>query len=281
MNKFNLIVFILLFNSPCFCQYDKSYVKVFSNDTLNSIQLNRNGNRVKCKVFLSRRDEKSAYNSYYDWSKGRNVIYVGSCTYTDDYIKPTGLTIDNGNIVNNTLLDTFDGLVVVYPTGGILVSNLENADLSLRGSSVDPNRIFDLNNSWDLNTFKNWALSEQVSVFQTHLLIYKNNLEISSSNSSNKTAPRRFLAIGKNDSNTVYHFIINIKESCSLYKGSKLAERYLKNECKLNYIASMINLDTGSEFAQEFFKVNGLSSNLLNGNTGIKNVTSLLVYYYE
>ena len=38
--------------------------------------------------------------------------------------KPVGLTIDNGNIVNGALTN-MDGLVIVYATGGVVVSNLE------------------------------------------------------------------------------------------------------------------------------------------------------------
>jgi hypothetical protein len=283
INKKLLILIVALFGFQIAnAQYDTKLVKNYPNqEGFKCLVMNRTGNRVKAKYFAASLGGKSVYQRYKDWAAGRNIVLVGSGTYTDDYFKPTGLTIDNGYSVNNTLLDKFDGLVIVYATGGIAVSNLENADLTLSGSGVDPNRKYDLNNSWDLNTFKNWASSEQATVFQTHLLIYKNKLEISSYNSSQATAKRRFLAAGKNGKGETVHVIVDYPTNCTLYQGASKVRDFLIDEVILTEITYMINLDTGAKNAFQFYKSDGTESNIIQGDVPLKDAVNLVVYYYE
>ena len=71
-----------------------------------------------------------------------------------------------------------DGLVIVYPHGGIAVSNLKERNLKLSGGNANPNKYYDLRgSSSDLYQFKEWAKSQRATVFQTHLLAWNDKLQ--------------------------------------------------------------------------------------------------------
>ncbi len=68
--------------------------------------------------------------------------------------KPVGLTIDNGIPVTRTLITKkMDALAIVYAAGGsgggIVVTNLADGDLTLKGSGIDEKRKFNLRKSDD------------------------------------------------------------------------------------------------------------------------------------
>lgn len=91
--------------------------------------------------------------------------------------KPVGLCIDNGEIVNKSLANDLGGLVIVYATGGIVTTRLSDGNLTMQTNSG--NKVFDIKNSaFDRVQFINWAKEFEATVFQAHLLVYKDSLDI-------------------------------------------------------------------------------------------------------
>jgi hypothetical protein len=198
----------------------------------------------------------------------------------DSYGTPVGLTIDNGRIVNSNLA-SFDALIIVYATGGVVATNLDLADLKLQGGGIDPLRKFDIrNNSRDRQDFIDWAESEEATVFQTHLLVYKDVLQIAS-NAEPTIRERRFLAVGT-DKNTgqICHAIINSSEHTSLFNGSKRTKEFL-NEYKDMSVTFMINLDPGAQDVFYLFNKDGSVNKSIQGAKPLEVAANLLCYYYQ
>lgn len=266
--------------------YDSEYAHLVGipngSDFYYVITMKREGNRVKAKYFAAPDNYgNNVYNRYLQWSQSKNVILVSSGTYMDSFGTPVGLTIDNGIPVNKTLTNDFDGLVIVYATGGIAVSNLKNADLTLQGGGVEPSKKFDLRNSaWDLQTFINWSATEEATVFQTHLLVYKNVLQISNFNSSTKTAERRFLAVGKDEDGKVVHLIVHYPSNCTLYDGAKKVLNFLNSFRDID-VTFMINLDTGYQDVFQFYNADCSLNDKIKGKEQLSRAVNLLSYYFE
>lgn len=293
----HLISLFLVFFAPIFLmslkngsvlgpKYDSGFVDIstvhYKNEQYNVIYMKRDGNRIKAKYFAAKDfNGNNVYNRYQKWSSGKNIILVSSGTYMDSYGVPVGLTIDNGIPVNKALTNDFDGLVVVYATGGIAVSNLKDGDLVLSGGGVSGSKKFDLRKSaWDLQTFLDWSKSQEATVFQTHLLVYKNKLSISSLNSSPKVAERRFLAVGKDENGKIVHVIVHCPVSATLYEGSKKALDFL-NSFKDMEVTFMINLDTGYQDVFQLFNKDGTQNATIKGQKDLSVAVNLLTYYFE
>ncbi|WP_210466838.1 hypothetical protein [Rufibacter roseolus] len=265
--------------------YDPQLVEIstvhYKNEQYNVIYMKRDGNRIKAKYFAaSDFNGNNVYNRYKNWSTGKNTVLVSSGTYMDNNRTPVGLTIDNGVLVNKALTNDFDGLVVVYATGGIAVSNLKNADLTLSGGGIDASKKFDLRNSaWDMQTFINWAKSQEATVFQTHLLVYKNKLAIYG-NSSTKSAERRFLAVGKDEDGKVVHVIVHCPAHATLYEGTKKTLDFLNNFKDME-VTFLINLDTGDQDVFKVYNKNGSVNNTIKGRLELEYAVNLLAYYYQ
>lgn len=268
--------------------YDSDYVEIstvhYKKDQYNVISMKREGNRIKAKYFAAPDYlGNSVYNRYVGWSSGKSVILVSSGTYMDQTLTtPEGLTIDNGIPVNETLIfGRMDALVIVYATGGIAVSNLNDADLSLKGSNIDPTRKFNLRkSSWDKDDFMEWAKSEEATVFQTHLLVYKNELKISANNSNQKSQERRFLAVGKDDEGKLTHVIIHCPAHSTLYEGARKAFDFLEDFKGMD-VTFMINLDTGYQDVFKLFNKDGSPNQTITGKEELSRAVNLLTYYFQ
>jgi hypothetical protein len=268
--------------------YENDYVEIstvtYKNEKYSSVLLSRKDDRVKAKYFAAK-DEygNNVYSRFEKWKlKNPNTILLSSGTYYDGYSgseKPVGLTIDNGELVNETLEnDKMDALVIVYATGGIVATNLKDGDLAV-GSN--PNRKYNLRgNAWDKQEFMDWAKENDATVFQTHLLVYKNVLKVGS-NSSQTQRERRFLAVGKDDEGNYKHIIVNCKnQTLTLYQGAKNALDYLNNFENIT-VTFLVNLDTGSQDVYQLFNKDGSINNNIKGTSDPKQAKNLLVYYYE
>ena len=179
--------------------YSDTYVDIASVDDYKIVTMSRENDRVKAKYFAARDfDGKSVYERYQVWKRNNpGVILLSSGTYTDNYFNPQGLTIDNGVVVNQNLIrDKMDALVIVYATGGIAVTDLRQGDLSVNGI---PRRLNIRNSPYDLDDFIEWAKVQEATIFQTHLLVYKNEIKVNPANSSREKRERRFLAVGKGE----------------------------------------------------------------------------------
>jgi hypothetical protein len=269
--------------------YDSEYVEIstvhYKGEQYNVISMRREGNKIKAKYFATPdRLGKSVYNRYLDFkSKYKNIILVSSGTYMDQSLTtPEGLTIDNGIPVNETLIyGKMDALVIVQATGGVVVSNLVDGDLTLMDKCNNaPNRKFDIRNStWDKDDFIEWAKCTEATVFQTHLLVYKNQLKISSFNSSNKSQERRFLAVGKEDGE-VKHVIVHCPAHSTLYEGAFKAFGFLTN-FKGMEVTFMINLDTGYQDVFELYNRDGSLNKTITGKEQLSRAVNLLTYYFQ
>lgn len=271
---------------PC---YSSDYVEVatvkFNNEKYNAISMKRDGNRIKAKYFAAPdKQRNSVYKRYESWAKGKDVVLVSSGTYMNagNSSQPEGLTIDNGIAVNETLIfNKMDALVIVYATGGIAVSNLKNGDLTVQGGTIDPKRKLNLRNSaYDKEDFIEWASSEEATVFQTHLLAYKNELKIDAYTSSDTKRERRFLAVGTNDEGKLVHVVVNCPAFSSLYEGSKKALEFLKDFKEMN-VTFMINLDTGMQNVFNVYNTDGSLNKEIKGTLELNQAVNLLAYYYQ
>ncbi len=266
--------------------YDGNYVEIssvkYKEDQFNVIYMHRDGNRVKVKYFAAADfNGNNVFKRYQKWVNGKSLILVSSGTYMDYDGVPVGLTIDNGVVVNKTLAKNFDGLVIVNANGGITVSSLKEGDLKLKGEGIDTTKRYDLRKSaWDMQAFTKWAVSHEATVFQSHLLVYKNKLDIAFLNASPAIAPRRFLAIGKDEKGKSVHAIIQSSEYATLYNGSKKALEFL-NEFKDMEVTFMINLDTGDQDVFKLYDKDGSTNKMIKGAKDISVAVNLLAYYFQ
>ena len=302
------LIFILLFiivgstlrllsiNPPSSQCYDQNYVELSSSTYKNEeyivVMMNRAGQRIKAKYFAAPDNGKSVFKRYTDWSaRIKNIVLVSSGTYMDqcdnaEEAKPVGLTIDNGIPVTRTLITKkMDALAMVYSGGGngggIIVTNLADGDLTLKGSGIDETRKFNLRRSADdLDDFMEWAEAQEATVFQTHLLVYKNVLKISPTNSNTAKRERRFLAVGKDNDGQVFDIILNCPASSSIYDASKKALEFLNNFKEIN-VTFMINLDTGCQNVIELRNSNCTLNTAVTGTQAINSAVNLLAFYFQ
>ena len=288
MKKINFILIlgiVFLCSFISISNYDSKFVEISSVSekgyTYNVVYMNRGGskNRIKSKYFASPTNS-SVPQRFLNFSENKNMIMVSSAGYMDNYGVPVGLTIDNGKLVNKNLGST-DGLIIVYPTGGIVATDIEKGDLTLQGGGIAPGRKFDIRNSWtDRNDFIKWAQSQEATVFQTHLLVYKDKLSIAT-NAEPTKRERRFLAVGKDKSSgDLCHAILNLPEYTSLYDGTFRAKKFLNDTGNME-ITFMINLDTGYQDVCFLYNKDASINNLIHGQRSLDYAVNLLAYYYE
>lgn len=250
-------------------------------DVGHSIWISRESGRAKAKYFAHKLGNQLPHHRYTMWrvNGDREVILKSSGAYATGwggYDKPVGVTVDNGVIVNENYDSRMDGLVIVYATGGIAISNIEDGDLYLQSLG----RKIDIRNQYDLQQFLQWAKKEDATVFQMHLMAYKNDLK-AGRNGSKSSARRKFLVLAK-DGGELFHSIFYFKnKSYTLYESSNSLLNYLKGR-GMDVIA-MINLDTGGF---DILNTGGgatdcSSKNVFGTCSNYDNMTNLLTYEFE
>jgi hypothetical protein len=125
-----------------------------------------------------------------------------------------------------------------------------------------------------------WCEDNEATVFQTHLLVYKNNLKISSYNSNQDSRERRFLAVGNDAEGKLVHCVVHSPGYTTLYEGSKRTLNFL-NEFKEMNVMWMINLDTGAQDVCEAYDSNGKLNQKIISREPLSKAINLLVYYYQ
>lgn len=211
----------------------------------HSIWMSRYSKKVKAKYFAHKsiNNRTTVYDRYLSWRKNKNVLLITSGAYATGWNGsdiPAGLTIDNGIIVNRTLDREMDALVIVEAVGGIRVVNLEDQNITIY-NKYGTNQI---NIHREKSQFIDWASSNKATVFQSHLLIFKNRLKVSKYNSSNSKSVRKALLLVKDRYNNIYHTIYYTKhQSFTLYEFSRLLLNHM-TENGMAIIAA-VNLDTG------------------------------------
>ena len=280
------IPFFLLFihsYTKLSAQYDTRYVGL-SNETIDGelytvVEMTRKDERVKVKYFAGKdASGKSVYKRYQEWSKNKSIVSVCTGTYYDHYDKPVGICIDEGFTVNNAKMENMDGLVIVYNTGEIIASDLEKGPVTVKDRQG--NKLFDLRNAFDRSRFFLWSKENKATVFQSHLLCYKNELRFIGTGSSSQRQ-RRFLAVTRDADQYLHYYLVNIESANTLYKATKKLIKFLGRYT--NDIQCVINLDTGRANAYEVRDAKGriIDEDGFRGEISLKNSKNLLVFYFE
>lgn len=264
--------------------YSPDYVEItkvdYKNDQYTVVTMRREGEHVKAKYFAAKDyNGNSVYDRFQEWEKTNpNVILLSSGTYIDGNNNLQGLTIDNGIVVNQSLIkDRMDALVIVYATGGIVVSNLKDGDLKVNGI----NRMLNLRKSTtDLDDFIEWAQEQEATVFQTHLLVYRNQIKVNPANSKPDPRERRFLAVGVDENGKVIHAIIHCPTYSSIYDGTYKVLDFLNNFKNLT-VTFMINLDTGAQDVFELHNSDCTTNASIKGQMEPYKAVNLLTYYFK
>lgn len=285
-----ILVFILLTSFIPGPGYDKALVQTKTYLSSNKepyavIKMSRKGNRVNVKYFAYKESGKSVSHRFAEWSANKNIIAVSSGTYMTNCeawrAEPVGLCIDQGRLINKNLSNKMDGLIIVYATGGMVASDLKKGNLTINDNGQQ--KTLDIRNPLAFLSFIDWAERNNATVFQTHLFMFNNQLQVGTNGSSEEQG-RRFLAVCKSeDGLTIEHYVINLPKASTLYKGVIKAKDYLNNIEDVNSIVYLINLDTGCQDIYGVRNANGFEVDDTNfkGKTPINNAANLLVYYYE
>lgn len=262
---------------------------IYLNNVLagHIIVLERKSEKVKAKYFAYKQNGTSVHDRYDSWRIGKKPILISSGAYANGFQSsdiPVGLTVDNGEKVNDALDLKMDGLVIVEAVGGVRISNIEDADLTIQKTNSDnttTKKTISLKKPTDKIEFLRWCESEKATVFQTHLLIYKNKLKFTSSES--KQAIRKLLVLAEDKNGTVYHMVIYCKQKeLSLYEMANNSLKML-NDAGYSVVAAA-NLDTGA------FDILSTSTELYDcsyspivgtSNKDRKSMSNILAYYYE
>lgn len=288
MFKTLLIFSSCLFGYSSYCQYSNLYVSAtsdyYNNSSLSIINMSRKDEKIKVKYFAAKDGDNSVYDKFLAWKTGKNIIAYSSGTYMttceSQTAVPVGLCIDNGRLVNNVLTNDLDALAIVYATGGMVASNLRDKDLTITYQDGTKKTI-NIREPLDRRIFIDWAKSNSATVFQTHLLSYKNQLLIRPG--ANRISNRRFIAVGKDSEGTIRHIIISILAQLSLYDASVTALGYINSQGILSNVTYMINIDPGCQNVFQAFKSDGSYDYRtgFSGDINISNASNLVVYYYE
>ncbi|MEM6316488.1 MAG: hypothetical protein AAF960_02400 [Bacteroidota bacterium] len=251
-------------------------------DAGHAIWISRKNQRAKAKYFAHKQDGNYVHTRYAYWRRDgdKSVILKSSGAYATGWNGsdvPVGVTVDNGVIVNRNYTTDMDGLVIVYATGGIAVSNIEDGDLYLESIG----RKVDIRKSGDRARFLQWAVSEKATVFQMHLMAYKNQLKVGKYNSSSATARRKLLALARSNRGELFHTIFYFERSQSLYDATDKVLNLLRGN-RMDVIA-MINLDTGGF---DILNTGGdatdcSGSNIWGSSSNYDDMTNLLTYEYN
>lgn len=290
-----LLIFALLsFSTTAVRNYGAGYtgsdMKSFKKGNVKVYTLQEGYSQVGHSIWLSRASKRMSaayfsagdvYNNHKTWSRGKEVFLTCSGAFSDDLDKtdgalPVGINIENGYAKNRKVKkDGMDALVIVYATGGIVVSDLTAGDLYLNslGKKLDIRA-----STTDKYDFLEWAKDEQATVFQTQLLVYNNKLKIDERGRKNKRE-RRFLALATTNSGQLYHIVFDLPEGTYLYDGAQKVLAHL-NAQDMD-VTAVLNLDTG---AYNVLKVNTGDDEVdqeLKGKTSISRAVNLLSYYYN
>ena len=259
----------------------------------NSIWLSRKSKKVKAKYFASGSNVAGRYKS---WSSTKTIVTYCSGAFADNLIDkytsigsidPVGLNVDNGIIVNKIVDPNMDAIVIVQATGGIVVSNIKDGNLTLyyeetsfNGQKISKSRIVDLSNVKDKDFLLNWAVSENATIFQTHLLAYSNELKLNKFRARKKHRERRLLGLIKDRNNVLYHVIFNLPNNHYLGDISDSILRYIRDQRGMELIA-LLNLDTGRYDILRFYNEDGTFMPDIVGQRPLEDAINLIVYYYD
>jgi hypothetical protein len=292
----SILISIACLSNPIFAQYDQKLVKFdyreFDLNPIGVVKLYLKNERIKVKYFASK-DETDIpiMQRYNDWAFNKKMVLVSSGTYyyypnknnrNKSTALPVGICVENGKIINKSVEKNLGGLAMVYPSGRILVQNLNDKFIGITQKNGAIQKL-NLNDSFDKYIFFKWAEDVKATIFQTHLFAFQSRYLVGN-NSNNFKDFRRFLASCTNEKGDVIHYVLNLPFNSTILEGSKLVLTYLKNTEKVKDIQFLINLDTGAQNCLITYNPkNGspLDNPNFSGTKQIKEAINLLAYYYE
>ena len=286
MRKIFAFVALASIHGQATAQYDGDYAgigtEIIDNEKYTVVEMTRKDQRIKVKYFADKDySGKSVYSRYLEWSRNRSVVCASVGTYFDDSRRPVGICIDDGYIINRTEMN-MDGLVIVYKTGGIVATNIKEGNLTVQ-SPEGGSMVLNIRNSLDRSRFFKWAQENNATVFQSHLLYYKNEMKISSVNSKSDMRERRMLGVAKDDEGNIRYYVINLKSYNTLYNATEKIVRYLKKKSGITDVVFLINLDTGFQDAFQVRRPDGsiITNKDFTGEKELSVAQNLLVFYFE
>lgn len=297
--KFRFLHFLYFLLCPLFfsfAQYDQKLVKFdfkeFDSNPIGVIKLYLKNERIKVKYFASKDESDTPIiQRYNDWGFNKKMVLVSSGTYyyypnknnrNKNTALPVGICVENGKIINKTVEKNLGGLSMVYPSGRIIVQNLNDKFISVTQKNGGQQKL-DLNDPFDKSIFFKWAEDVHATIFQTHLFAFQNRYLVGN-NSNNFKDLRRFLASCTNEKGEAIHYVLNLPFNTTILEGSKIVLTYLKNTERVKDIHFLINLDTGAQNCLITYNPkNGqpLENPNFSGTKQIKEAINLLAYYYE
>lgn len=293
--KYLYILLPCLLSFLSYGQYDQKLVKFdFREEDGNPygiIKLNMKNEKIKLKYFASKSEMgEPIMDRFNEWSFNKNLVLFSSETYyfypnknnrNKNSALPVGLCFDNGIAINKVIDPKLDGLVLLYPSGHIVVENLKNNSITFKRKQGPIS--FNLKDQYDRMAFFKYAQDMKATVFQTHLFVHDNKLLIGTNANSYKDY-RRFLAGTVSDSGDLTYYVINLPFNATILEGSVKAQQYLKSIEKVKNISFLINLDTGAQNTLNVFhpKTGKLLENAnFSGTKQLKDAINLLAFYYE
>lgn len=168
------------------------------------------------------------------------VITTGS--YSEATGRTSGLSAENGVVKNFHVTHKMDGFVA-FRHGNVDVFDLENG-FKLPGQTQVIRPIQSLR---DFHTFVTWLRSEEVSGFQTHLLVKNDQSAIEPDKTSTNRRERRFLlhmrdARGRR---VVAFLDVPNNEAINFIEAPVIIRRLMHDSYHYS-VESAVNLDTGS-----------------------------------
>ena len=272
--------------------YPSDLVDIFTNqpyrnDNFDYIVIRRDQNKIKSKYFA---ENIQSIKSEYDlFAKSKNIVCYAAAGYLAgaNYNQLENLTIENGVILNqNISKDRFDALVIVYASGGVVVSDLRKGDLKLQGGNAPAFPLDVRNNPLHRQAFYDWCKSESATVFQTHLLGFDNQFIMAANADQNakNTAKRyrRFLIVGRDNNSLLKHIIINTRSEVGLRMGAEKCFDFAQAVLGMR-ISFMLNLDTGAQNVFNLFNSDGSNFKgfIDNESLPLDKAHNLLVYYSD
>jgi len=146
-------------------------------------------------------------------------------TYTSAYHWPTGLAVNNGQVINPAI-QGWDGLLVIDQNGKMYIKNIKTLSYQFRNFRITENHS-------DYIDFLTIAEKEKLTIIQSHLLV--NNGKLQMEKQSNRKFRRRALFQTCNGSISVYD---SINKQITLWEmANMLIQKYNATE--------VLNLDMG------------------------------------
>ncbi|HYM60383.1 MAG TPA: hypothetical protein VEZ11_05775, partial [Thermoanaerobaculia bacterium] len=172
----------------------------------------------------------------------KRFYLLTSGSYTEATLRSSGLSAENGVVKNFHVTHKMDGFVAIVH-GRIEVFDLEHG-LTLPGRTE---RLRPIQSLHDFHTFLAWLRAEQVSGFQTHLLVQDNAPSIEPEKTSTARRERRFLLYMRDEHNQRVIGILDVPnaEAINFIEATAVIRRLLHDRYKYA-VEAAANLDTGS-----------------------------------